>query len=244
MADVKWIKITTDIFDDEKILLIESLPDGDSLIVIWFKLLCLAGKQNNGGIFTINDKIPYTEEMLATIFRKSLTTVKLALETFEKFNMIETVNGIITIPKWDKHQNEDKLEKIREQTRQRVAAHRERTKAITECNVTETLHVTLRNATDKEEDIEEEKNKNNKKEKQEKRKGFVPPTVDEVRAYCEERNNNVDPEQFFYWYESNGWMVGKTKMKDWKASVVTWEKRHQNDRKDHHVTLEEMDTWV
>ena len=50
MADVKWIKITTDIFDDEKILLIESLPDAYSIIVVWFKLLCLAGKQNNSGV--------------------------------------------------------------------------------------------------------------------------------------------------------------------------------------------------
>ena len=47
MSDVKWIKITTGIFDDDKILLIESLPEADSIIVIWFKLLCLAGKQNN-----------------------------------------------------------------------------------------------------------------------------------------------------------------------------------------------------
>lgn len=54
MADVKWIKITTDIFDDEKILLIESLPDSDSIIVIWFKLLCLAGKMNNSGVLCRN----------------------------------------------------------------------------------------------------------------------------------------------------------------------------------------------
>lgn len=60
MSDVKWIKITTDIFDDEKILLIESMPDADSIIVIWFKLLCLAGKMNNSGVFTLNDSLPYT----------------------------------------------------------------------------------------------------------------------------------------------------------------------------------------
>ena len=64
-ADVKWIKIVTDIFDDEKILLIESMPESDGIIVIWFKLLCLAGKQNNNGILMLNDKLPYTDEMLA-----------------------------------------------------------------------------------------------------------------------------------------------------------------------------------
>ena len=69
MAAVKWIKVVTDIFDDEKILMIEGIPSADSIIVIWFKLLCLAGKSNNSGVFIFNDRIPYTEEMLATIFR-------------------------------------------------------------------------------------------------------------------------------------------------------------------------------
>lgn len=111
MAEVKWIKITTDIFDDEKILLIESLPDADSIIVIWFKLLCLAGKMNNSGVFTLNDSLPYTDNMLATIFRRKETTVKMALDTFEKFGMIQRVEGIITIPNWGKHQNLDSIEK-------------------------------------------------------------------------------------------------------------------------------------
>ena len=124
MAEVKWIKIVTDIFDDEKILLIETLPDADSLIVIWFKLLCLAGKQNNSGVFLMNNKIPYTEEMLAAILRRPINTVKLALQTFENFGMVEIVEGVITIPNWDKHQSLQKLEMVREQTRKRVAKHR------------------------------------------------------------------------------------------------------------------------
>ena len=94
MCEVKWIKIATDLFDDEKIMLLESMPDGDSIIVIWFKLLTLAGKQNNSGVFIFNDKIPYTEEMLATIFRRPLTTVRLALNTFERFGMIEIIENV------------------------------------------------------------------------------------------------------------------------------------------------------
>ena len=104
MADIKWIKITTDIFDDEKILLIESLPEADSIIVIWFKLLCLAGKMNNSGVFLLSDKIAYTDKMLATIFRRKESTVQLALKTFEQFGMIEILDGVITIPNWGKHQ--------------------------------------------------------------------------------------------------------------------------------------------
>ena len=56
-------------------------------------------------------------------------------------------------------------------------------------------------------------------------KRFTPPDVQDVKAYCLERGNNVDPEQFVNFYESNGWKVGKNKMKDWKAAVRTWEKR-------------------
>mgnify|MGYP002515524818 CR=1 FL=1 len=58
-----------------------------------------------------------------------------------------------------------------------------------------------------------------------KRKCFTPPTVDEVRAYCEERGNNIDPQRFVDFYESKGWMVGKNKMKNWKAAVRNWENR-------------------
>ena len=72
--EVKWIKVVTDIFDDEKILMIETLPECDTIIVIWFKLLCLAGKQNNSGVFQMG-RIPYTDEMFATIFRRPLNTV-------------------------------------------------------------------------------------------------------------------------------------------------------------------------
>ena len=154
MSDVRWIKITTDIFDDEKIQLIESMPEGDTLIVIWFKLLVLAGKQNYSGVLALGDKVFYTEDMLTTVFRRKSTTVNLALTTFEQFGMIAFVDGAVTIPNWEKHQNIDGLEKIRRQTRERVARHRQKQKALVsgqeqlqlECNVTETLPVTTGNA--------------------------------------------------------------------------------------------------
>ena len=97
MEKLKWIKICTDIFDDEKILLIESMPEADSIIVIWFKLLCMSGKQNNGGVFMLNDKLAYTDEMLATIFRRPIELVRLSLETFVSFGMVEIVDNVYTI---------------------------------------------------------------------------------------------------------------------------------------------------
>lgn len=154
MATVKWIKIVTDVFDDEKTLMIETLPDADSIIVIWFKLLCLAGKQNNSGVFLMG-RIPYTDEMFATVFRRPLNTVRLALKTFEDFGMIEIINDTVTIPNWEKHQSIDKLDEIREQTRLRVAKHREKQKALSG-NVT----VTSRNALDKNREDKNRKDKN------------------------------------------------------------------------------------
>lgn len=62
-----------------------------------------------------------------------------------------------------------------------------------------------------------------------KRKVFKKPTKEEVEEYCKERNNNVDPENFIDYYESNGWRVGNNPMKDWKASVRTWERRNNNN---------------
>lgn len=162
MADVKWIKIVTDIFDDEKMILIESIPEADSIIVIWFKLLCMAGKQNNSGVFMLNDKIAYTDEMLATIFRRPLNTVRLALRTFEQYGMIEIVDNVFTIPNWEKHQSLDKIEQAKEKNRQRVAAHRERQKMLASggsCNDYGNVTVTDGNDADKDKEIDKENRK-------------------------------------------------------------------------------------
>lgn len=165
MADVKWIKITTDVFDDEKILLIESLPDGYAIITVWFKLLCLAGKQNNGGVFMLG-QAAYTEKMLATIFRMKKSTVSVAFQTFEKFGMIEMVDGVITIPNWNKHQALDAYEKKKERDRVYQQERRATQKALIsgtaerssdtspDCKHTQSSYVAV---SDKEEDKERDK---------------------------------------------------------------------------------------
>ena len=153
MAEVKWIKITTDMFDDEKIRLIESMPEGDAILVTWIKLLTLAGKTNDSGTIYLTETIPYTEDMLSTICRRPLQIIRLALQTFEKLEMIAVENGIINIVNWEKHQNIERLQQIREQTRTRVARFREKQRLLSE-------PVTLRNA----EVTQQNKNKNKNKE--------------------------------------------------------------------------------
>ena len=231
MAEIKWIKIVTDIFDDEKILLIESLPEADSIIVCWFKLLCLAGKQNNSGVLMLNDRMPYTDEMIATVFRRPLQTVRLALQTFEQFGMIEIINDTITIPNWEKHQNVEGMEKIREQTRKRVAEYRERQKQLP-CNV----KVTECNGIDKENEKDKSKKKNNKV--------FTPPTLEEVKEYAKEKGYDIDCEFFWNYYDSANWTrKNGDPVVSWKQTMVTWSKKDNDKRRDHGNAQTSASKW-
>lgn len=162
---VKWIKITTDLFDDEKIKIIDTLPARDEILVIWFKLLALAGKSNQNGFLLMNGKVAYSPEMLSAVFNRELNSIKLALTTFENFGMIEIeTNDVINIVNWEKHQNIDGLDKIRLQTNERVKRHREKKKQDLlqlqepkKCNVTSNATVTDSNETEEELELELER---------------------------------------------------------------------------------------
>lgn len=161
MAEISWIKLKTTMFDDEKIRLIQAVPESDAILVIWIRLLVLAGKTNDDGLIYIQRNMPYSEEMLATLFGKNVNTVRLALTTLASFNMIDLSNdGLIAISNWEKHQNVEGMEKVREQNRLRAKKHYEKKK---NSNVSLTLDITQPNATDidkeldKERDIDKEK---------------------------------------------------------------------------------------
>lgn len=130
MADVKWIKIAVDMFDNRKIKQIGSMPEGDSLLLVWVQLLCLAGNVNDGGFIYLTKEIPYTDEMLATQFNKPISTVRLALKTFEQFGMIEIINNMIFLSSWEKYQSTDRLTAIREKDRERKRRKREAEKLL------------------------------------------------------------------------------------------------------------------
>lgn len=149
MADINWIKLRVDMFDDEKIKIIQSMPEGDAILVIWIRIIALAGKCNAKGLVLIEDEFPYSDEMLATIFNKPLATVRLALGTFEKFRMIERTEKGIYISNFEKHQNTEGMEKIREQARIRKQREREKKRALLEAGNTPALPETLpENVTD------------------------------------------------------------------------------------------------
>lgn len=114
MAGISWIKLSVNIFDDEKIKLIKSMPEGDAIILIWIQLLCLAGKTNDNGAVYIGQHMNYTDEMISTICNQPLNTVRLALKTFEQFEMINLgEDGLISISNWEKHQNIEGMERVK-----------------------------------------------------------------------------------------------------------------------------------
>ncbi|HHX0198532.1 TPA: phage replisome organizer N-terminal domain-containing protein [Enterococcus faecalis] len=170
MAEISWIKLKTTMFDDEKIKLIQSMPEADAILVIWIRLLVLAGKTNDEGLIYIQRNMPYTEEMLATLFSKPVNVVRLALMTLQQFNMIDlNEDGLIAIENWDKHQNIEGMEKVRLKNTERVRKHRERKKqqALEDKNignVTCNVTVTDCNGTDKDIDkeIDIDKDKKNR----------------------------------------------------------------------------------
>lgn len=176
MAEIKFVKLSTNMFDDEKIKLIEQMPESDTLLIIWVKLLAQAGKTNASGYIYLSENVPFTEEMLSAIFNRPLGVVRMALNTFKQFGMIEiNDNHYISICNWEKNQNVDAMNKIREDTRKRVAKHREKQKALAleaSSNVTRNVTVTQSN---------EQERRSKKEEVRKKNKDILSgnPTVDE-----------------------------------------------------------------
>lgn len=166
MADVKWIKISTGMFSESrKIKQIEQMPEGDTILVIWLKLITLAGQINDGGAIYITPEVPYTEEMLSFELRRPMAVVKIALTVFERFGMLRRENGVLHLVSWEKYQSVEGMEKLREQARIRQKRWYDRQKeqasrAIpesTEPNVRSNVSQTHPNAIEKEIEKEEEK---------------------------------------------------------------------------------------
>ena len=126
MAEVKWIKLTTDMFDNRKIKHLRKLPEGNNIVLIWVMLLTMAGRCNSGGMIFLTENIPYTTKMLANELDFEESTVALALEALAQLDMIVTDNGVFTISGWEEYQNTDRLSEIREYNR--LAKQRSRAK--------------------------------------------------------------------------------------------------------------------
>lgn len=225
MNEIKWIKIDVTLFDNRKIKAIRTLPEGDSIVVIWLQLLCLAGRVNDYGSVYITKEMPYTEQILANECGVSVSTIQLALKTFQNMGMIEIVEDVIYIANWEKYQAIEKMELIRQQNRDRQKKWYEIHKKLPNVSLTDNL--TQPNATDIDIDIRDKKNNR-----------FIKPSVKEIADYCNNNNYDIDAERFYDYYESKGWKVGKAPMKDWKAAVRMWSRNNKQESKMPDFTLQ------
>jgi predicted phage replisome organizer len=197
VANITWIKINTGLFEDEKIRLIEKMPEADTVIMMWVRLICMAGKINDGGAVYLSEGIPYSAEDFAAIFNRPIATVRLALGIFERYRMIEVLDdGTLYLVNWEKHQSIQIDERKREQTRLRVARFRERHKMLPEAV---TRYVTQSNEEDKEEDKEEEDKEKKKKRKfSENEDGETEVTWGQVKEWL---RGNISTLNFTTWVE-------------------------------------------
>ncbi|HCY1063523.1 TPA: phage replisome organizer N-terminal domain-containing protein [Staphylococcus aureus] len=177
MGEVSWIKLKVGMFDDSKIKYIEALPERDTIITIWVKLLTLSGKYNEQGYIMLSENLPYNEEMLANEFNRPINSIRLAIQTFETLGMIEKVNGVIKVTNWEKHQSLDSKAKHKEKNKLRQQRYRERQKKLLE----EKSNVTVTSRNDTEEEREEEyKNK-------EEREGVFSSSIKYIIANLDDK---------------------------------------------------------
>lgn len=224
-----WLKLKRDFFKRSDIMIIENMPNGKEYILFYLKLL-LESIEHDGSL-RFSDTIPYNEEMLATITNTNIDIVRSAMKIFTSAKMIEILDdetifmGEIAslIGSAVNNDNANRQRRFRENKKQALVT--ENNASVTKSNDSVTNNNESKSIElEKEIDIELELDS---KESKPKKTRFIPPSVDDVRAYCEERGNNVDPERFVDYYASKGWMIGKNKMKDWKACIRTWEKKNK-----------------
>ena len=229
MSDNKkyyYLRLKDNFFDSDELKILESMKDGYLYSNILLKLYLRSLK--NDGKLVVNERIPYNSEMLASVTSHQVGTIKQALSMFKELGLIEVLeNGAIYMLDIQNFIGKGSTEADRQRLYdRRISEERKQNKLTQSRNLEEICKKsTPEIEIELEKDIEIEKEiHSSAKSTTTKRKRFEKPTLSQITQYCLERNNNVNAEQFYDYYESNGWKVGKNAMKDWKACVRTWER--------------------
>ena len=229
MSDNKkyyYLRLKDNFFDSDELKILESMKDGYLYSNILLKLYLRSLK--NDGKLVVNERIPYNAEMLASVTGHQVGTIKQALSMFKELGLIEVLeNGAIYMLDIQNFIGKGSTEADRQRLYdRRISEERKQNKLTQSRNLEEICKKsTPEIEIELEKDIEIEKEiHSSAKSTTTKRKRFEKPTLSQITQYCLERNNNVNAEQFYDYYESNGWKVGKNAMKDWKACVRTWER--------------------
>jgi len=223
-----WLKLKEDFFESDEIKILESLPNGMAYSNFYLKLLCKSIKNN--GVLRLRNIIPYTVDMLASMTNTNIDIARGAIEKLIALNMIEVLDDgalyMLDIENMIGSET-DSAQRMRVARAKTIKLEEKDKKSLTLCENVRKSDTEIDKEIELEKDIEIDKEKKIKKEKSTvKAKAFTIPTIDEIKEYCQERKNNVDAEKFFDYYESKGWLVGKTKMKNWQAAIRNWEKNN------------------
>ena len=231
MSDNKkyyYLRLKDNFFDSDELKILESMKDGYLYSNILLKLYLRSLK--NDGKLVVNERIPYNAEMLASVTGHQVGTIKQALSMFKELGLIEVLeNGAIYMLDIQNFIGKGSTEADRQRLYDRRISEERKQNKLTQSRNLEEICKKSTPEIELEKDIEIEKEiHSSAKSTTTKRKRFEKPTLSQITQYCLERNNNVNAEQFYDYYESNGWKVGKNSMKDWKAAVRTWEKNNYN----------------
>ena len=236
---ISWIKLDVNILDDAKIKIIRSHPDGNSIVLLWIGLLCLAMKSARPGIIEISNGLPYTVDDLASAFNLEKKTVELGLALFKKYQMIDIFNGdTIEVINFAKHQSIEELERKRELTRARVSRYREKLKCnalLTQDSRDVTLTDKIRQDKIRQDKIREE-SIGTPTDKKSKIKTSIPENFqisDRVRKWAAGKNQNHLEEHL----ES---FKLKCKSKDYK--YIDWDAAFMNAIRDNWAKVDNSST--
>lgn len=234
-----WLKLKKDFFKRHDIRILESMPNGKEFLLILLKLM--TESIDHDGALRFSDSIPYDSKMLAAITDTTEAVMNQALDVFGKLQLVTEKDGTFFVSmvadgkligsaadnenanrqrRWrEAHANDSVIPPLRSVTDSVTQTSTKRNESIENREKRKESRI--------QKDKKETKAKKETKEVKPNVTRFVAPTLEEVQEYCRERNNDVDAERFISYYQSNGWMVGRNHMKDWKATIRTWERRNK-----------------
>ena len=237
-----WIKLKESFLNSDAVDFLMSQTDGANYVVL-YQILCLKTINTGGKLERRIGEviIPYDEEKIQRDAKWfTIDTVRVALNLYKALGLIyQDENGILTLAEHSSMVGSEtdyaqKNRQIRSQKKARLNGHSVSTDVSTDVSEDVSIDIDIR---DREKILDIE---NRDREEDTARSRFIPPAVEEVAAYCEERGNGINPQKFVDYYTSNGWMRGKTKIKDWRACVRTWEGKN-NEKKGEKRVLTFMD---
>lgn len=215
-----WLKLKKDFFKQHEIVIVEGMPNGKDYILFYLKLL--VESVSHEGLLRFSDTIPYNDTMLANLTNTNIDIVRSAMKIFKELNMIEVLDDATIFML-----ETQKLIGSETKWAEKKRIQRENAKLIEDNNGT--IRGQIGTMSDKSIEIRDKSiDIRNNNSIGEKRKRFVPPTLEEVKAYCKERNNNVDANKFFEYYSTGNWKDAKgNSVKNWKQKLIAWESREK-----------------